>query len=221
MKGRVGLYMDDVCLFFVLWLLPFALLAGVSNGNEEDRHRWEERYATPEYVYGKEPVEFLKENVEFLPKGRAIVLAMGEGRNAVFLAQKGFEVEGIDVSTHALEKARRLALEKGVDVRAFQADLDSYQLPSQSYDVVACFYYLQRGLIPQMKAALKPGGMIIMETYTRDNLKHGFSGPKNPDHLLDTNELLHLFSDLKVVLYREMVVEGRKAVASIIAQRVE
>jgi len=72
-----------------------------------------------------------------------------------------------------------------------------------------------------MKAALKPGGMIIMETYTRDNLKHGFSGPKNPDHLLDTNELLHLFSDLKVVLYREMVVEGRKAVASIIAQRVE
>ncbi|HHT9133026.1 MAG TPA: class I SAM-dependent methyltransferase, partial [Candidatus Tripitaka californicus] len=218
MKGRVGLYMDDICLFFVLWLLPFALLVGVSNGNEEDRSRWEERYATPEYVYGKEPVEFLKENVEFLPKGRAIVLAMGEGRNAVFLAQRGFEVEGVDISTNALEKARRLALEKGVDVRAFQADLDSYQLPSQGYDVVACFYYLQRGLIPHMKAALKPGGMIIMETYTKDNLKHGFSGPQNQDYLLDTNELLHLFSDLKVVLYREMVVEGRKAVAGIIVQ---
>jgi hypothetical protein len=84
---------------------------------------------------------------------------------------------------------------------------------------VACFNYLQRDLIPQMKKALKPGGMIIMETYTKDNAKYGFDGPKNPDYLLDTNELLRLFSDLKVLLYREMVVEGRKAVASIIAQK--
>ena len=221
MKRKAELYMDDVHLLIVLWVSFFALLAGICGANEEDRSHWEERYATPEYVFGKEPVEFLKENVELLPKGRAIVLAMGEGRNAVFLAQEGFEVEGCDISTHALEKARRLALEKGVSMRAFQADLDNYLLFRQTYDVVACFYYLQRGLIPQMKAALKPGGMIIMETYTKDNLKYGFSGPKNPDYLLDTNELLHLFSGLKVILYREMVVEGRKAVASIIAQRVE
>ena len=213
--------MDNVHLVIILWVSLFVLLAGVCNADEEDRRHWEERYATPEYVYGKEPVEFLRENVGLLPKGRAIVLAMGEGRNAVFLAREGFEVEGVDISTHALEKARRLALERGVSLRAFQADLEDYQLPRQTYDVVACFYYLQRDLIPQMKAALKPGGMIIMETYTKDNLKHGFSGPQNPDYLLDTNELLHLFSGLKVILYREMVVEGRKAIASIIAQRVE
>ncbi len=205
-------------MMVALWLSFFVLLAGVSIANEEDRQRWEERYATPEYVYGKEPVEFLKDNVELLPKGRAIVLAMGEGRNAVFLAQNGFEVEGCDISTNALEKARKLALERGVNLKAFEADLDNYQLPRKSYDVVACFYYLQRDLIPQMKVALKPGGMVIMETYTKDNLKYGFSGPRNPEYLLDTNELLHLFSDLKVILYREMVVEGRKAVASIIAQ---
>ncbi len=130
-------------MMVALWLSFFVLLAGVSIANEEDRQRWEERYATPEYVYGKEPVEFLKDNVELLPKGRAIVLAMGEGRNAVFLAQNGFEVEGCDISTNALEKARKLALERGVNLKAFEADRDNYQLPRKSYDVGACFYYLQ------------------------------------------------------------------------------
>lgn len=214
--------MDGLNFLMTLLFLSFLVfLAGISNANEEDRRRWEERYATQEYVYGKEPTEFLRENVELLPKGKALVLAMGEGRNAVFLAQKGFEVEGCDISTHALEKARRLAQERGVSLKAFQADLEDYQLPRQTYDVVTCFYYLQRDLIPQMKKALKPGGVIIMETYTKDNLKYGFNGPKNPEYLLDTNELLRLFSDLRVILYREMVIEGRKAVASIIAQRVE
>lgn len=205
----------------VIWLSLFTLLTGTCNGDGEARQRWEERYATPEYIYGKEPVEFLREHVELLPKGKAIVLAMGEGRNAVFLAQKGFEVEGIDISTHALEKARRLALEKGVNLKAIQADLEDYRLPEQAYEVVACFYYLQRDLVRQMKAALKPGGIVIMETYTKDNLKYGFEGPRNPDYLLDTNELLRLFSDFKIILYREMVIGGRKAVASIIAQKVE
>jgi SAM-dependent methyltransferase len=219
--------MNDMCLLIVLWLSSFILLVGVSSADEESRRHWEERYATPEYVFGKEPTEFLKENVDLLFKtsggatARALVLAMGEGRNAVFLAQHGFEVEGCDISTHALEKAQRLAEERSVSLKTFQADLENYQLPRETYDVVVCFYYLQRNLIPQMKAALRPGGMIIMETYTRDNLKYGLSGPKNPDYLLDSNELLRLFSDLKVILYREMVVDGRKAVASIIAQRVE
>ncbi len=206
---------------YLILVALFVLLTGVSGADEEDRLHWEERYGTPEYLYGKEPIEFLKENIEILPRGRVIELAMGEGRNAVFLAQNGFEVEGCDISTRALEKASHLAQEKGVHLKVFQADLDTYQLPEQAYDVVACFYYLQRSLIPQMKAALKPGGMVIMETYTKENPKYGFSGPKNPDYLLDTNELLQLFSDLKVILYREMIVDGRKAVASIIAQRID
>ncbi|HHT9120721.1 MAG TPA: class I SAM-dependent methyltransferase [Candidatus Hypogeohydataceae bacterium YC41] len=204
-----------------VFLSLLILFAEISSADEEARRHWEERYATPEYIYGKEPTEFLRDSVDLIPKGKALVLAMGEGRNAVFLAQNGFEVEGCDISTNALEKARRLAEERGVSLKAFQADLDNYQLPTEAYDVVTCFYYLQRDLIPQMKKALKPGGMIIMETYTKDNLKYGFTGPKNPEYLLDTNELLHLFSDLKVLLYREMVVGGRKAVASIIAQKVE
>lgn len=213
--------MDGLNLLTAALFLTFTFLAGVSIANEEDLRHWEERYATPEYIYGKEPTDFLRENVKLLPKGKALVLAMGEGRNAVFLAQNGFEVEGCDISPRALEKAQLLAKERGVSLKAFQADLDNYQLPRGAYDVVACFYYLQRDLVPQMKAALKPGGMIIMETYTKDNLKYGFRGPKNPGYLLDPNELLHLFSNMKVVFYREMVVEGRKAVASIIAQKVE
>lgn len=197
------------------------LLSGIVQGNEEDREHWDKRYDTPEYIYGKEPVEFLEDHIDLLPRGKALVLAMGEGRNAVFLAQKGFLVEGCDISPIAVKKALLLAQEKGTEIKAFEADLESYKIEHEKYDLIACFYYLQRDLIPQIKEGLKPGGMVIMETYTIDNQRLGFSGPKNPDYLLKPNELLHLFSDMKVILYREVVVDGKKAVASIIAQRVE
>lgn len=206
---------------FLISLLSGMLLSGIVQGNEEDREHWDKRYDTPEYIYGKEPVEFLEDHIDLLLRGKALVLAMGEGRNAVFLAQRGFQVEGCDISPIAVRKALHLAQEKGTEIKAFEADLDFYKIAPEKYDLIACFYYLQRDLIPQIKEGLKPGGMVIMETYTIDNQRLGFSGPKNPDYLLKPNELLHLFSDMKVILYREVVVDGKKAVASIIAQRVE
>ena len=86
--------------------------------------------------------------------------------------------------------------------------------------MIACFYYLQRDLVPQMKEALKPGGMIIYETYTIENRERGFEGPKNKDYLLKPNELLALFKDLKIIYYREFVLNNKKAVASLIAKKV-
>ncbi len=203
-----------IIIFYVVVNVTSALFA-----SEQDRVFWNKRYDTETYILGKEPVEFLKEHINILPGGKALDIAMGEGRNAGFLAKNGFEVDGCDVSEIAVKKTLDLAKENDVRVNAFVADLEIYKLPKDTYDVVACFYYLQRSLIPQIKEALKPGGMVIYETYTIENWERGFEGPKNKDYLLKTNELLYLFKDLTIIYYRELVLDDKKAVASLIARK--
>lgn len=188
------------------------------DGSGEKAH-WNQRYDMPDYLFGDQPNEFLRDHVDTLPTGRALVLAMGEGQDAVFLAKKGFEVEGCDIAPAAITKAKRLASTEGVAIKAFEADLEHYQLELAKFQLVTCFYYLQRDLVPQMKGALADGGMIAMETYTIDNQQLGFPGPRRAEHLLQENELLHLFGDLKVIVYRELILDDQKAVASIIAQK--
>jgi SAM-dependent methyltransferase len=206
-----------------LYIIIFPILIGSTlsslPANTQDRLFWDKKYETEAYIFGKEPVEFLKEHIDILPKGKALDIAMGEGRNAVFLAKNGFDVEGCDISEIALKKAQELARENNVTIHTFVADLETYKLPKDTYDVIACFYYLQRDLIPHMKEALKPGGMIIYETYTIENWERGFEGPKNKDYLLKPNELLDLFKDLRIIYYRELILHNKKAVASLIARK--
>jgi SAM-dependent methyltransferase len=207
---------------YFLYIIIFYIVVNVTSAlfaSEQDRLFWNKRYDTETYILGKEPVEFLKEYINILPRGKALDIAMGEGRNAVFFAKNGFEVDGCDVSEIAVKKTLELATENNVRVNAFVADLEIYKLPKDAYDVVACFYYLQRSLIPQIKEALKPGGMVIYETYTIENWERGFEGPKNKDYLLKTNELLDLFKDLTIIYYRELVLDDKKAVASLIARK--
>ncbi|MCF6157837.1 MAG: class I SAM-dependent methyltransferase [wastewater metagenome] len=207
-----------IFLFVAIYSAQGFLLS-VLYADERDRQFWDRRYNTEEYIYSKEPVEFLKEHVDILPKGKALDIAMGEGRNAVFLAKNGFEVDGCDISEVAVRKARKLAEEHDVKIHAFVADLEIYELPENTYDVIVCFYYLQRSLVPQIKKALKPGGVVVYETYTVENLECGYKGPKNRNYLLEPNELLDLFSDLNIVFYREIVLDNKKAIASLIARK--
>jgi SAM-dependent methyltransferase len=174
---------------------------------------WDEVYDINRYFYGKEPTDFLRNNINLFPGGKALVLAMGEGRNAVFLAEQGYDVEGCDISTIALKKANRLAAERGVRIRTCQADLRNSKLVQEKYDLVTCIGYLQLDLIPQMKAALKPGGMVVMCVHTR----------YGKTRYLDEGELLHLFRDtgMKIILYREMALNYRETLANIIVQKVE
>ena len=188
--------------------------------NDDDRARWNKRYDTKDYIFGEKPHEFLAKNLDLFPKGKALVLAMGEGQDAVFLAENGFEVEACDVSPKAVQKAEELARQKGVAIKAFEADLERFKLGLEKYDLITCFYYLQRDLIPQIKAALKQDGMVVIETFTVENLRLGFPGPRRKEFLLKENELSAFFRDLKVIIYRESVIDGRKAVASIIAQKI-
>jgi tellurite methyltransferase len=166
-----------------------------------------------------EPAQLLVDNMDLLPKGRALDVAMGAGRNAVYLAKAGFEVEGVDRSPEAVSKALELARNSDVHIRAHVADLETtYHIEECAYDVIICFNYLQRTLIPRIKDGLRKGGMVVYETFLVDQAQ--FGKPKNPDYLLKHNELLEMFRDFRCLYYREGVRRSRAAVASIIAERV-
>ncbi len=206
-------------LFNTLALLTFTAVAGafLLDAKPRDKQRWDEKYGTEAYIFGKEPVPFLKQNIHLLPKGRALDLAMGEGRNGVYLATQGFQVVGLDISEKGLAKAHQLAKQNGVTIKTRVVDLESHQLEKNAYDVILLMYYMQRDLWPQIKEALKPGGMAVIETYNVDHLKHARFNPK---WLLQTNELVDAFKDMKIIRYQAYE-DDKQAYSSIIVQKPE
>ena len=165
------------------------------------------------------PSQLLVDNIQLLPKGMVLDVAMGTGRNAVYLAQKGFEVEGVDISPEAVHSALDHAREAGVTLKARVADLEgNYHITKNAYDIIICFNYLQRSLITQIKDGLRIGGIVLYETFTVDQVR--FGKPTNPNYLLKHNELRELFDDFRCLYYREGIVKEGKAIASIIAKKI-
>jgi 2-polyprenyl-3-methyl-5-hydroxy-6-metoxy-1,4-benzoquinol methylase len=187
-----------------------------------DQKRWDERFGKKQFAFGKEPNPFLKRHIGLLRKGKALDIATGEGRNAVFLAQHGFDVDAVDISKMGLNKARKLAKEMGVKIHTFHADLDTYQIKNGRYDLITNFYFLKRSLIPRIKKGLKKGGKIIFETYTLEHRNLATGGPKESKYFLKPNELFRLFHGFRILRYREGIFrEGgrKKAIASLIAEK--
>jgi 2-polyprenyl-3-methyl-5-hydroxy-6-metoxy-1,4-benzoquinol methylase len=190
---------------------------------KSDQKRWDERFKKKEFALGKEPNPFLKKHTHLLPKGKALDMATGEGRTAVFLAQHGFDVDAVDISEKGLKKAQKLAKEKGAKINTFLIDLDQYQIQKERYDLIANFYFLRRRLIPRIKKGLKKGGTVIFETYLLEHRTLGTGGPKQAKYFLKPNELLRLFKNFRILFYREGIFkEGgkKKAVASLIAEKI-
>jgi 2-polyprenyl-3-methyl-5-hydroxy-6-metoxy-1,4-benzoquinol methylase len=188
-----------------------------------DQIRWDKRFGRKEFALGKEPNPFLKKHIRLLPKGKALDIATGEGRNAVFLAQHGFKVDALDVSEKGLKKAQKLARDRGVKINTFLVDLGQYEIEKERYDLIANFYFLKRRLIPRIKKGLKNGGRVIFETYLLEHRTLGTGGPKQAKYFLKPNELLRLFKNFRILFYREGIFrEGgkRKAVASLIAEKI-
>ena len=182
-----------------------------------DKDRWNNKYETEVYLFGEKPIPFLVNNVHLLPKGKVLDIAMGEGRNGVYLATQGFEVLGLDISEKGLEKAHNLAKKNKVTIETKVVDLESFTLEPNSYDVILCTYYMQKDLFKQFQSALKPGGMIVVETYNVDYLKYVRFSRK---WALDINELLNIFKGLRVIRYQDYD-DGKEAYSSIIAQKPE
>lgn len=167
---------------------------------------------------GTAPSQFLVENAALLPQGRALDVAMGSGRNAIYLAGMGFDVEGVDISPEAVNEALASARKAGVTIRAQVADLEGdYYIEKDAYNVIICFNYLQRSLISQIKGGLLQGGIVVYETFIIDQVQ--FGKPKNPDYLLQHNELLNMFHDFRCLRYYEGITGSQKAIASLIAQK--
>jgi len=187
-----------------------------------DKKRWDERFTEKGLALGIKANPFLRKHIDLLPPGRALDIATGEGRNAVFLAQHGFQVDAVDISEAGLEKARKLAKEAGVRIRTIPADLDTYPIPEEHYDLIANFYFLDRSLISKIRGGLKKGGRVIFETYLIEQRDLGTKGPRNPKYFLKHNELLRMFKGFRILLYREGIFtedRRKKAVASLIAEK--
>ena len=168
-----------------------------------DQTRWDRQHALQGGA--ERPAIFLQEIFASqsweIPAGPALDIATGKGRNALFLAERGFTVTGIDVSPLALQEARRNAEKKSLEISWQHADLEQIQLAPATYDLIVNINYLQRSLFSQIRESLKIGGHIIFETYLIEQQAIGH--PKNPAYLLAHNELLERFAGYRVLCYRE------------------
>lgn len=176
---------------------------------------WDQRFADSEFFYGTDANDFLKENIHLL-SGKVLSLAEGEGRNAVFMAQHGLKVLGVDSSQVGLEKAQQLAKEKAVSIETQQVDLAVYSAEENSFDaVVSIFAHLpvaiRKELHKKVELALKPGGIILLEGYSKAQIDKDTGGPKNLEMLYALEEIISEFPHCKILhaktLERE-VIEG-------------
>lgn len=152
--------------------------------------------------------QVLTEHVFLLPKqGVALDLACGLAANALLLAESGLETYAWDISGVAIAQVQQLAREKNLNIIAKQIDIHHTSLPEKNFDVIVVSRFLDRSLTHGIMAALKPGGLLFYQTYTRQKISD--SPPHNPDFLLAENELLLLFSPLKVLFYQEYGRVGR------------
>ncbi len=179
-------------------------------GFDDARKVWDSRFATDEYIFGTAPNRFLVTQGHRLKPGqRVLSVADGEGRNSVWLAQQGLEVEGVEISPRAVEKARKLAAERGVEIHLTLADVREWSWPAERYDaMVAIFIQFaspseREQLFLDMRRALKPGGLLILEGYGRRQLQHGTGGPPDADHLYTQDMLRAAFGDFETVLLEE------------------
>jgi 2-polyprenyl-3-methyl-5-hydroxy-6-metoxy-1,4-benzoquinol methylase len=154
-----------------------------------------------------------------MPAGKALDIAGGVGRHAIWLAERGWQVRLLDISDVAIQQAQQNARKARVEqfiITEIQ-DLDGSQdFGREQYDLILGFFFLQRKLFPALAAALKPGGHLIYKTYTMEHAQFG-KGPSHPMFLLDPNELLHAFSSMRILHYHETT--QRKGVAELVARK--
>ena len=182
---------------------------------------WNSRYAEPGYAYGTEPNAFLVSQKKYLkPGGKALAVADGEGRNGVWLAQQGLDVLSVDISEIGLCKTHELAADRGVAIRTEKADLITWQWPVQKFDIVVAIYAhfppeVRARLHRRMFEALKPGGVLILEAFTPEQLKYKTGGPSDVERLY-TRALLEQafgdFSSLEIEEHDSVVSEGSRHV---------
>lgn len=163
-----------------------------------ERLQWDARYRSGARPHDGGPSGILRRWLPRLPRGRALDLATGLGRNALYLAAAGYRVDAIDISAVGLQKAAARARRRGLRIRWIEADLDTYALPKNRYAVVVNAFFLKRRLIRALKASTRPGGVILMETHLTVPRPDG--GPRaGSRNRLKPGELRRWFRDWEVL----------------------
>jgi cyclopropane fatty-acyl-phospholipid synthase-like methyltransferase len=174
-----------------------------------EQERWETRFGSPGYLFGTQPNAFLKAQAHRLRAGTtALSVADGEGRNGVWLAEQGLDVLTIDFSATALGKARALARERGVRISTEVADINRWRWPKEAYDVIAAiFIHLgaaeQTEFFRNLDAALKPGGLLLMQNYRPEQLNYSTGGPPDAERTYTRAILQAAFGDFSQLDIRE------------------
>lgn len=198
-------------------------------------NRWDERFARPEYVYGEAPNAFLAERVGDLPVGGTVLsLGEGEGRNAAFLAERGYRVTAVDSSARGLEKLAALADRRGVEVAAVLADVTTFDLGEGRWDgIIDVFCHLppaeRAALWPRVRAALRPGGVFLAEFFRPGQPAGGKGGPPDEALLVPLAELEAAFAGEDVMYAAEETYhidegplhQGPRAVTRFVARRTQ
>jgi 2-polyprenyl-3-methyl-5-hydroxy-6-metoxy-1,4-benzoquinol methylase len=195
---------------------------------------WDERFATADFVFGTEPNTYLARQAHWLKPGqRALAVADGEGRNSVWMAKHGLLVDAFDISAVGVAKARQLALAAGVEVDYTVCDCSAWQWQDKTYDVVAAIFIqfadpeLRERLFAGMTAALRPGGVLIVQGYTPKQLEYKTGGPGVLDNLYTEALLRSAFGSLEILELDEYEAElgegkrhaGRSALIGMVARK--
>jgi SAM-dependent methyltransferase len=182
---------------------------------------WDKRYAEEIFAYGKEPNEFLKEEIGKIPQGRILLPCDGEGRNGVYCASIGWNVLSFDQSESGKNKAMLLAKEKSVSIEYLVSDIENLDLSSQSFDCIALIYahfpsHLRQAYHRKMISYLKPGGHLILEGFHKNQIEYQKTqqsgGPKEVDMLFSKEELIGDFQNMKILRLSEEEVDLREGI---------
>ena len=195
---------------------------------EAARKKWNERYAIAHVP--NQVIDVLELNQHLLSgQGISLDIACGLGGNALKLAEMGYESHAWDISDRAIEKVQEFAQERQLTVFAKQCDVSQELLMKESFDVIIVSRFLIRDMVAPIIAALKPGGLLFYQTFTQEiilqNNEQPENGPQNHHYRLEINELLNLFSGLRLRFYREdgLLADGSKGIpdeAMLVAQKV-
>ena len=194
---------------------------------------WNKRFAADGYLFGTEPNEWLREHAGmWTPGQRVLCVADGEGRNSVWLAQRGLQVDAFDIAEVGVAKARRLAAEQGADVNFQVADCDGFAWPQAAYDGVAAIFVqfaepaLRERIFAHIQRCLKPGGTLLLQGYTPKQLEYRTGGPPVLSHLYTEPMLREAFAAMDIVELRDYVADvaegsghlGRSALIGLVAR---
>jgi cyclopropane fatty-acyl-phospholipid synthase-like methyltransferase len=190
----------------------------MGKGFANPRETWDTRFSTADYIFGTEPNAWLAQHANLLQPGmRVLAVADGEGRNSVWMAKRGLQVDAFDISPVGIEKAKQLAQHNGVAVNFSVSSVDDYPWKALEYDAVVAIFIqfadpdTRATLFKRMQSALKPDGLILLQGYTPKQLEYKTGGPPNGDHLYTEALLQEAFGDLDITelrAYEDVLTEG-------------